>query len=257
MKSRKQVQIDPRIGVASFIAVVATALFVVSTMEAMTALLAYVGVLYAAVSFGAGFRALGRHLARLWWVVALIVLLNGILLPGEALLSLGDRTVISRSGAAAGVFFSLRLLVLYFATVLLLAVTPPVEFAKGAYAALRPLSAKLANVVAFYGFLVLSFVPLFADEFERIRLAQSFRGADFRGGLLRRADAVRALILPLVLSAIHRSGQLAAVVELRGLRDRVGASLPAGRPAARDLAIAAVTAGVIAAVALILDAGGA
>jgi energy-coupling factor transporter transmembrane protein EcfT len=252
MKHARQVQIDPRIGVASFLAVVATALFVVSTTAAMAALAAYVLVLYAAV--GTRFRAVGRHLARLTWVVALIVLLNGILVPGEPLLSAGDRTLISRAGTSAGVFFSLRLLVLYFATVLLLAVTPPVEFAKGAYAALRPLSERLANRIAFYGFLVLSFVPLFADEFDRIRLAQSFRGADFRGGLLRRADAVRALILPLVLSAIHRSGQLAAVVELRGLRDRVGASLPAGRPAARDFAFAAVTALVLAAVALIVDA---
>jgi energy-coupling factor transporter transmembrane protein EcfT len=251
MKSRRPVQIDPRIGVAVFAVVVATALFVVSSTAAMAALLAYVGLLYAAV--GLGIRSLGRHLARLWWVAAVIVLLNGVLVPGDPLVSVGGRTVMSRAGVSAGVFFSLRLLVLYFATVLLLAVTPPVEFAKGAHAALRPLSARLANQVAFYGFLVLSFLPLFADEFDRIRLAQSFRGADFKGGLLRRADAARALIVPLVLSAIHRSAQLAAVVELRGLRDRVGASVPPGRPSWRDIIFAAVTVGVLAAVALILD----
>jgi energy-coupling factor transport system permease protein len=189
--------------------------------------------------------------------VALIILLNGLLVPGEAVVSIGGRTLLSQAGTSAGVFFSLRLIVLYGAMVLFLVVTPPVEFARGVYSLVRPFSRKAAAGAAFYGFLILSFVPLFSDELERIRQAQSFRGADMKtGGIARRAATARALIVPLVLSAIHRSGQLAAVVELRGLRDRVGTALPAGRPGVADVVFVAVTAVVLAAIALWSEGGG-
>ena len=92
---------------------------------------------------------------------------------------------------------------------------------------------------------------------ERIRQAQSFRGANMKtGGIARRATTARALIVPLVLSAIHRSGQLAAVVELRGLRDRVGTALPAGRPGVADVVFVSATAVVLAAIALWSEGGG-
>jgi energy-coupling factor transport system permease protein len=204
-----------------------------------------------------GIRWFGRQLLRLTPAVVLIVLLNGLLVPGEAMVSVGDRTVLTRDGTVAGVFFSLRLLVLYSAMVLFLAVTPPVEFARGVYSILRPFSRKTAGRAAFYGFLVLSFVPLFSDELERIRQAQTFRGADVTsGGIAQRAASARALVVPLVLSAIHRSANLAVVVELRGLRDRVGTALPIGRPRLAEVVFVSVTAFVLAAVALWGNGGG-
>jgi energy-coupling factor transport system permease protein len=248
-------RIDARFGVGAFVAICATALFALSSMRAMIVLLVYVGLLSVAV--GVGLRTLGRHLWRLVPVVAAIVLLNGALIPGEALVAVAERTLLTKTGVTAGGFFALRLLVLYVASLVFLAATPPVEFAKGVYSTLRPISARLASRAAFYGFLVLSFVPLFADEFDRIRLAQSFRGADFSGGLIRRAVAVRALVVPLILSAIHRSGQLATVVELRGLRDRVGVALPSERPGVADVAFAATTAAVLVAVVLAFGSTGA
>lgn len=250
----RSARIDARFGTAAFVAICATALFALSSMQAMTALLAYVVILCFGV--GVGIRTLGRHVLRLVPVVAAIVVLNGALLPGDGLVSVAGRTLLTKAGVAAGCFFTLRLLVLYVASVAFLAATPPVEFARGVYSTLRPVSARLANRAAFFGFLVLSFVPLFADEFDRIRLAQSFRGADFSGGLVRRSAAVRALVVPLVLSAIHRSGQLAAVVELRGLRDRGGVALPSTRPGAVDIAFAATTAAVLVAVVLTFGSAG-
>ena len=73
---------------------------------------------------------------------------------------------------------------LYFTAAVFAAAVPPVEFARGIYTMLHPVSARLASGAAFYGFLVVSFLPLFTEEFERIRLAQSFRGAGFDGGLI-------------------------------------------------------------------------
>jgi energy-coupling factor transport system permease protein len=276
------VRMDARVSIAVFSTIGAAALFLVTTPQAMLGLLAYVLLLFVALGGGLrsvprastksreglrsvprattrssrGPRALARHFAKLVPAVVFIVVLNGLLVAGEPVVAVGGRTLLSQEGTSAGVFFSLRLIVLYAAMVLFLVVTPPVEFARAIYTFVRPFSRKAANGAAFYGFLILSFVPLFADELERIRQAQSFRGADLKkGGIIRRAVTVRALIVPLVMSAIHRSGQLAAVIELRGLRDRVGTSLPAGRPGTADLVLASATAFAVA-VFTVWNAGG-
>jgi energy-coupling factor transport system permease protein len=261
--------IDARVSLVVFFAIGVAALFVMTTARAMVGVLVYLAVLYAVVSamsrggpqgmggMGMGMRAFRRHLARLGPAVVLIVLLNGLLVPGEAIVSIGGKTVLTREGTAAGIFFSLRLLVLYAAMLLFLAVTPPVEFARGIYAIVRPFSPRAANRAAFYGFLVLSFVPLFSDEMERIKQAQSFRGADLgSGGIAGRAAAARSLVVPLILSAIHRSGQLAAVIELRGLRDRVGRALPAVRPGVVDAVLVSTTAVVLVAISFWSERGG-
>lgn len=269
MPGTKKVNIDARVSTAVLVAVAAAALFVVTTPGAMAVLLVYQFVLWGVVGgrsrageregagLGVGARSAGRHLVRLAPAVALIVALNGLLVPGETILSLGGKTLLTREGAASGLFFSLRLLVLYAAMVLFLAATPPAEFARGVYATLKPISGRAANRTAFYGFLVLSFIPLFSDELDRIRQAQSFRGADLKsGGIRERVGAARALVVPLLLSAVHRSGQLAAVIELRGLRDRVGSALPPGRPGAADAVVAGATAVVLAALAAWSGRGG-
>ena len=93
----------------------------------------------------------------------------------------------------------------------------------------------------------MSFVPLFGDEFHRIRHAQSFRGGGLQGGFRDRVDAVRLIVVPLLLSAIRRSEQLAMVVELRGLRVRLASANEFGRPRAGDYAFALATGAVITA----------
>jgi energy-coupling factor transporter transmembrane protein EcfT len=244
-------QIDPRFSIVALVAIGATGLFVLSSAPAMSVLLGYLLLLFSLN--GGGIRTIGRLILRSVPILALILLLNAILVPGQPLVSIGGRELLTVEGFGAGLFFSLRFLVLYLTAIVFLELTPPVEFARGVYTILRPASAKLANQAAFYGFLVLSFLPLFADEFERIRIAQSFRGAEFKGGILRRVFAVRLIVVPLVLSAIHRSEQVAAVVELRGVRDRIGLGLGSTRPTILDFVFSLVTAVVILVAVALLD----
>ena len=58
-------------------------------------------------------------------------------------------------------------------------------------------------------------------------------------------SAVRLLLVPLLLSAIHRSGRLAASVEIRGIRDTVPRLLTLERPGSRDYALAVMTLAVL------------
>lgn len=68
-----------------------------------------------------------------------------------------------------------------------------------------------------------------------------------KGGFRERIGAVRLIIVPLLLSAIRRSEQLAMVVELRGLRARLGRAGSFSPLRAADYAFAFTTVTVIAA----------
>lgn len=69
--------------------------------------------------------------------------------------------------------------------------------------------------------IALRFIPTLLDETERIMKAQSSRGVDFNhGSLLKRFKAVTSLILPLFISAIERSEELANAMEVRGYDPR-------------------------------------
>jgi energy-coupling factor transporter transmembrane protein EcfT len=61
---------------------------------------------------------------------------------------------------------------------------------------------------------------------------------------------VRLLVVPLVVSAIRRSEQLAMVTQLRGLKDRLGDSLVIARPRAADVALSVATWVVVLGAAL-------
>ena len=69
--------------------------------------------------------------------------------------------------------------------------------------------------------IALRFIPTILDETERIMKAQASRGVDFNhGGLFKRFGAVIALIIPLFVSALERSEELANAMIVRGYDPR-------------------------------------
>ena len=65
--------------------------------------------------------------------------------------------------------------------------------------------------------IALRFIPTLLDETSRIMKAQESRGADFKhGSIFKRFGAIISLIIPLFVSAIERSEQLANAMEARG-----------------------------------------
>ena len=72
------------------------------------------------------------------------------------------------------------------------------------------------NDIATIVSVALTFVPILADEAKRIRDAQISRGADFsKGSLFRRAKASLAIIVPVFVSAMQRSEDLAVAMDCR------------------------------------------
>ncbi len=99
--------------------------------------------------------------------------------------------------------------------------TPPSDLVGGIERLLRPLSRvgipsqDLAVMIA----MALRFMPMLLEEYDRLRMAQMARGADFTtGSLALRTRAVAALAVPLLLSAFRRADELAVAMEARGYR---------------------------------------
>jgi energy-coupling factor transporter transmembrane protein EcfT len=75
--------------------------------------------------------------------------------------------------------------------------------------------------VAYLFAATLSAVPVLQARARRIAEAQRCRGFSPGGGITRRLRALRALALPLVLSALHEVDERALALESRGLRSGI------------------------------------
>jgi energy-coupling factor transport system permease protein len=226
---------DPRCLILVFL-VVLVFTFAIGSSTGLLLLLAYVVLLSRLARVPV--RRIASGLRGLLLFLFVIVAANALLVEGEPLAGVA---FLSRRGVYSGLYYGLRVVVLYLTLVVFLCVTSPEALAKGLSSLLRPFSKRLARRVALHGFLAMGFLPLFADEVRRVRIAQSFRGGAIEGGLLRRAAGVRMLIVPLLVSTIHRSGQLAVAVELRGIERSIERMLVLGGPAARDFVFAGAT----------------
>ena len=114
----------------------------------------------------------------------------------------------------------------------LIAVLPPARLVEAMVAAGWPASA------AFLLSATLSAVPALRERASRIVDAQRCRGLNTRGGPLARLAALRALALPLVLSALHEVDERALALETRGFTPgvrRTPLAPPRDRPAERAL----------------------
>ena len=71
--------------------------------------------------------------------------------------------------------------------------------------------------------IALRFIPTFAEEADKIKKAQSARGADFSSGsLLSRAKAMIPILVPLFVGAFRRADELAIAMEARCYRGGEG-----------------------------------
>lgn len=231
---------DPRILVAFFFLVI-IASFAVTHAVGMLVLLGYLVLLQQLARLP--FTMVVRNLKTLSVFFVLIVALNALLVDGTPLRR--PFTHLSREGLEAGLFYGLRVLVLYAAVVVFLSPAKHEAIAAGLASLVRPVSSSLSRRAALYGFLMIGFLPLFVDEIDRVRIAQRFRGGGLDGGLVNRLRGVRLLIVPLIVSAIHRSGQLALAVELREIRRKIERLYVGTRLGYRDVTFAGFSLAVL------------
>jgi energy-coupling factor transporter transmembrane protein EcfT len=154
--------------------------------------------------------------------MAMIFLVHLLFTEGLPILSLTPLPVrITREGLVRGIYVTWQFAGLVLAAAILTRSTSPSDLVGGIERLLRPLSRigipsqDLAMMIA----MALRFMPMLLEEYDRLRMAQMARGADFTtGSIALRTRAVSSLAVPLLLSAFRRADELAVAMEARGYR---------------------------------------
>jgi energy-coupling factor transport system permease protein len=129
--------------------------------------------------------------------------------------------------------------------------TSPLELTDGLEKLLNPFKkfGLPAHELAMMMTIALRFIPTLLLETERIIMAQSARGADFRSGsLLKRGQNILSLVVPLFLSAFRRAEDLATAMEARCYRGGEG------RTRMKELSLSAIDLGAAVLTALVAAA---
>ena len=181
--------------------------------------------------------------------MAVIFLMHLFTTEGEPLFAFSFLPVtITREGLARGAQVTWQFAGLVIGAAILTMTTLPSDLVGGIERLLRPLSRvgvpsqEIAVMIA----MALRFMPMLLEEYDRLRMAQTARGADFStGGVTDRMRAVALLAVPLLLSAFRRADELVTAMEARGYRRGPRTMLRELRMTGTDVAAFAVMAAFV------------
>ena len=156
------------------------------------------------------------------WFLVLILLLMYVLLPNSNYthyaFNLWELKIYWDSFYQCG-YVLMRILMMLCVTMMLTATTKPMDLTRALEWLLSPLKLiKLpVHIFAMIVSIALRFIPTILEETSRIMKAQESRGVDFTHGTLKvKFRAIISLIVPLLISSIDRSEELANAMEARG-----------------------------------------
>ena len=207
-------RLDPRTKIFGMLAIM-VALFFVNN---------WIGLVYAAVVVFAVLFASQvplkfyiRGVKPLRWILLFTAAIQIFLTPGEIIWQWGILHI-TAEGVRLAIFMCVRLVLLVVTTSVLTLTTTPIVLTDAVENLLSPFKriGVPAHELAMMMTIALRFIPLLADETEKIMAAQKARGAAFdEGGLMDRARALLPILVPLFLSAINRASELAMAMEAR------------------------------------------
>lgn len=125
---------------------------------------------------------------------------------------------ITYEGIEFAAIVALRFILFATGASLLTLTTSPISLTDGFARLMRPLKKISVPVddIAMIISITLRFIPLFADEAERIMKAQKSRGADFNSGkTISRLRSVIPITIPLFLSVFKRADELSLAMDSR------------------------------------------
>lgn len=151
------------------------------------------------------------------WIFALTTVFNLFLTPGSAVISWHIFTI-TREGITAAALLAVRLILLVAGTSLLTLTTSPLQLMNGIEKLLSPLKHLRVPVadIAMMISIALRFIPIIADEAERLMMAQKARGADMESGsVFKRIRAMLPVMVPLLTGVFRRADELAEAMDAR------------------------------------------
>jgi energy-coupling factor transport system permease protein len=163
-----------------------------------------------------------KSVSALWFMMVILLILNAFLVQtGNVLFKIGNFEFYDE-GLYRTIYIVIRLVLMVIITSILTSTTKPMEltfalewllsflaFCKGMKIAIHIFAMTLS--------LALRFIPTLADEANRIIQAQASRGVDFKNGRLKdRFKGLVSLIIPLFVSCLSKSSELADAMDARG-----------------------------------------
>jgi energy-coupling factor transport system permease protein len=178
------------------------------------------------------FLSIFRSLAAIWVMIIFVLILNVFFTKPSLPAGVDPTPYIAFSIGALNIYWLsivnllyviARLVLIIMITNIFTSSTKPMEMTNALEWLLWPLGLiripihKFAMAIS----LALRFIPTLQEETDRIMKAQASRGVDFNhGGIFKRFGAIIALIIPLFVSALERSEELANAMIVRGYDPR-------------------------------------
>lgn len=216
----------------------AVACFVADSFVLLAVLLALDAVLAAQCKMMSQTLALAKAVAAFSAVLALIALL--FTPQGQVLVEL-PWGYLGTGSVAAAVLIVVRLVACAVPLFLVFSVTKLTDMANALV--------KVAHVPYKYAFAFTStvhFIPVFMNDMAGIMEAQTARGVEFDGGLLKKVRLMMPLCVPLLVSSVRKTNSAAIAAEVRGFNLRTRESGYKDYPLmAADAAALAVSAALL------------
>ncbi|OQA79328.1 MAG: Energy-coupling factor transporter transmembrane protein EcfT [Tenericutes bacterium ADurb.Bin239] len=162
-----------------------------------------------------------KQLKSLWFMMIFLLVINLFTFQrsgGNTLFMIGNFAV-KDIALYQTLYILIRLVLMIALTSILTASTKPLDLTYAIEWYMSPLKVIRFPVheIAMTLSIALRFIPTLLDETGRIMRAQESRGVDFKGGRVKeKIRAIVALIVPLFVSALQRSDELANAMIARG-----------------------------------------
>ncbi len=210
--------LDPRTKMACSL-VLMSSLFFLKTLLVLAVFFLVFCFLHAAARLKPGMAL--RGMRPFLWIFGLTLVMHAAFTGGDALFSIPwIGAGISRRGLNQGLFYSIRIVDLMVLAGLFTLTTSPMSFADSVEKLLSPLGrfGFPSHETAMTLSISLRFIPMLADESDRIRKAQASRGVEWTGRPVQKIRSLLPVLVPLFVSGFHRANELALAMDARGYR---------------------------------------
>ena len=208
-------RLDPRVKIIIALVYVTTLFFDRNPVLYATAFV--VLVTYIKIS-KVPFQFIFKGLKALWMIILFTVILNLFTVKGTTVLLEWRFIRITEAGLLSAIYLGIRLIFMIIGSSMMTYTTTPNALTDGLEKMLGWM--KKMNVpvheFAMIMSIALRFVPILTEELDKIMKAQMARGIDFKeGNLFVRLKKLMPILIPLFVSAIRRSNELALAMDAR------------------------------------------
>jgi len=155
---------------------------------------------------------------------------------------------ITHEGCCCGLYITLQFIFLVTSASILTMTTIPSDLIngiEGVLKPLRPLGIPTHDIATMLS-LALRFVPSFLEEIDRIKKAQTARGANFKKvNIVKKIKNMTSLVLPLIVNSFRKAEETATAMDGRGYKRGPRTYLKDLRMSSADYAAIAVVAIIV------------